>query len=221
MRLVDHDLPALFVRYQRDPNDRVTVEHLLWLALEAGRPDVAAQVIESYADGRYDTVPDELRNLPERSDNLEFGLAFLLYRQGRFPAAIDRFRPFLGHARWGVWAHVMLGLCLSHERHFHPGPAVHHFTEALMRLDQVEPEFYEIYFHLASVYYRTRQFRAALRMLRQLHALDPGYPHVEPWLHEVRQLVKGGGDDDGGTAASASLRLPPAPPLEARGRRAL
>ncbi|MEW6281492.1 MAG: tetratricopeptide repeat protein [Candidatus Eremiobacterota bacterium] len=205
-------LRHLYSLVDRNPPDRIAVEFLIWTGLECGRPDVVAHALERLRDPRYaDLVREaEVRLLADPdSSNLRFGVAFLMYRQGRYAEAAARFGRLTEDPRWGVWAWNMFGLCYSAEERFFPSVAIDAIRNALEKAGTPLPSDYlEIYFNLASAQYRDYRFREALATLRRLSMADSDYPHVDGWLREVRQLVRRGPHDDG-DAACGALRKPP------------
>ncbi|MBT9584409.1 hypothetical protein IV102_13790 [bacterium] len=182
--------------------DRVDVQgRLARLALEAGRPDVAAPLIGDF--------PATLQALADsHAPTLRFGYAYLLYFRLRYREAAAEFRKLLSTEDWAIWSHSMAGLC--HYRQGELEPALRHFEQGLKRLNHANLfEYRELYFNKACVLYVHGHLLATLTSLQRLYAIDPAYPQVGEWITEVKIRLRGGDD---GPRQGASARPRPRPP---------
>lgn len=171
------------------------------MALEAGRPDVAAPIVDDF--------PGVFGVLKEKEEpTLRFGYAFLLYHQKQYLEAARLFGWLLPVPDWCVWAHNMLGLCRYQMGQL--DSSLQHFCEALRRVTlDTRHDYRQLYFNQACALYRQGKLRDTLGSLQALWRLDPDYPQVAEWIDEVKASLNGG---DSEPRCGGALKPQPKPP---------
>lgn len=221
MGSLDLALQHLCHIYVRDPDHRVAVEYLLWTGIECGRPDVVADVTQSFRGDRYQGLLDELRvRIQDEPANstLRFSLAWLLFREKKIPSAIQALLALMGDEKWGIWVHNLVGCCYSEREQPELGIAIHHFQLAVNQLGPAPPrDYHEFYWNLAAALARNGGFQEALEVCSKLLQLNPNYPNLAALIGQLCFL--NGPNDEGGSARRGAGRRPPDQPPKGRERR--
>ena len=207
-------LSHFYELHQQDREDRVVAEYLLWSALESARPDIAADVVESYGDGRYSSflqdAQERLLSDPENK-TLEFGVAWLCYRFGRFQGAVDGFLAVFNEPKFSFWSANMLGLCYSRPGSLDLGLSLRYLEIALARSGEDKSEEHQsVCYNMAYALGCQGQFSRAIKFCRELSEMDPKYPHLAQLICQLRYGLSEGGDSDG--QAGWLARNKPTPP---------
>lgn len=131
-----------------------------------------------------DSYNEALKLSPDDINNVEANIAVALTKWGKAEQAAQIWRGILSRDPENYVAHYGLGRFLAEKKEF--DGAIEHFSKVL----QAKPDWYEIYFRIAGVYYERNESASAVRYLHEAVRLESNSAEVLNFLAWIEATAR-------------------------------